>query len=223
MPAASGKFITLEGGEGTGKSTQSRLLSTALQQHGLEVVLTREPGGAPGAELIRKLLVEGDHARWDVMTEALLLFAARRTHLRETIIPALTRGDWVICDRFSDSTLAYQGDAGGLGHAVLKRLAAIALGADSPVPHLTLVMDIPAELGLARAKLRGDAENRFESLGLAFHQRLRDSFLRIARQEPDRCSLIDAAPDPETVAKAIFAAVSSRLGQGWAETGSGDG
>jgi dTMP kinase len=212
MAPSRGKFITLEGGEGTGKSTQARLLQSALQQRGLEVVLTREPGGAPGAEFIRKLLVEGDAARWDAMSEALLLFAARRVHLRETIVPALDRGDWVICDRFTDSTFAYQGDAGGLGRATIERLAAIALDADSPVPDVTLVLDIPVAQGLARAQARGDVENRFESLGAAFHQRLRDSFLQIARREPARCILIDAAPAPEAVARAIIAALTSRLG-----------
>ncbi len=212
MAPSRGKFITLEGGEGTGKSTQSRLLQATLQQRGFGVVLTREPGGAPGAESIRTLLVEGDGARWDAMSEALLLFAARRAHLRETIIPALNRGDWVICDRFTDSTFAYQGEAGGLGRATIERLAAIALDADSPVPDLTLVLDIPVEQGLARAHLRGGAENRFESLGTAFHQRLRDSFLQITKREPARCVLIDAAPAPEVVAGAIFAALTSRLG-----------
>lgn len=212
MPSSPGKFITLEGGEGTGKSTQARLLQAALRQRGLEVALTREPGGAPGAELIRKLLVEGDAARWDAMSEALLLFAARRVHLRETIIPALNRGEWVVCDRFTDSTFAYQGDAGGLGRGVIERLSAIALGKDSPVPDVTLVLDIPVELGLARANSRGGAENRFESLGTEFHQRLRDSFLQIAKSEPVRCALIDATPAPEVVADAIIAVLASRLG-----------
>ncbi|MEQ1890214.1 MAG: dTMP kinase [Alphaproteobacteria bacterium] len=212
MPSSPGKFITLEGGEGAGKSTQARLLLTALQQRGFGVVLTREPGGAPGAELIRKLLVEGEAARWDAMSEALLLFAARRGHLRETIVPALGRGDWVICDRFTDSTFAYQGDAGGLGRETIERLAALALDADSPAPDVTLVLDIPVELGLSRAQLRGGAENRFESLDAAFHQRLRDSFLQIAAREPARCVLIDAAAPPDSVANAILAALSSRLG-----------
>lgn len=212
MPPSRGKFITFEGGEGTGKSTQARLLQAALQQRGLGVALTREPGGAPGAELIRKLLVEGEAARWDAMSEALLLFAARRAHLRETIIPALNRGEWVICDRFTDSTFAYQGDAGGLGRDVIARLAEIALDADTPSPDITIILDIPVELGLARAHLRGGPENRFESLGAEFHQRLRDSFLQIAKREPGRCVLIDAAPPPEAVAGAILAVLSSRLG-----------
>lgn len=212
MPSAAGKFITFEGGEGTGKSTQARLLHASLIKRGTGVVLTREPGGAPGAELIRKLLVEGESPRWDAMSQALLLFAARRVHLRETIIPALQRREWVICDRFTDSTFAYQGDAGGLGRAVIARLAAIALDADSPTPDLTLVLDIPPALGLARAALRGGTENRFESLGLAFHERLRESFREIAEREPLRCVLIDAVPPPEHVAIAVWAAVSSRLG-----------
>ena len=212
MVPSPGKFITLEGGEGTGKSTQTRLLRDALQQRGLGVVLTREPGGAPGAESIRKLLVEGHAARWDAMSEALLLFAARRNHLRETIVPALARGDWVICDRFTDSTYAYQGDAGGLGRATIARLAEIALGTDSPQPDITLVLDLPVDAGLARAAARGGAENRFESLGAEFHQKLRDSFLQIAKREPARCVLIDAAPRPETVAAAILSVISSRFG-----------
>lgn len=212
MAPSRAKFITLEGGEGTGKSTQARLLQSAMQQRGLEVVLTREPGGAPGAELIRKLLVEGDGARWDAMSEALLLFAARRVHLRETIVPALNRGDWVICDRFTDSTFAYQGDAGGLGRTAIERLASIALDADSPMPDVTLVLDIPVELGLARATLRGGSENRFESMGMVFHKRLRESYLQIAKRETRRCVVIDAAPAPEHVAAAIWGIVSSRFG-----------
>lgn len=212
MPSSPGKFITLEGGEGTGKSTQARLLQTALQQRGFGVVLTREPGGAPGAELIRKLLVEGEAARWDAMSEALLLFAARRVHLRETIIPALSRGDWVVCDRFTDSTFAYQGDAGGLGREAIEDLAEIALDKDSPAPDVTMILDIPVELGLARANMRGGGENRFESLGADFHQRLRDSFLQIAKREPVRCVLINAAPPPEIVAANILAALVTRIG-----------
>ena len=212
MAPPPGKFITLEGGEGTGKSTQARLLQDALRQRGLTVVLTREPGGSPGAELIRKLLVEGEPGRWDAMSEALLLFAARRAHLRETIIPALQRGEWVVCDRFTDSTYAYQGDAGGLGQAVIQQLSALALDKDSPAPDLTLVLDIPIEAGLARAAQRGGAENRFEKRGADFHRHLRDSFLRIAREQPARCALVDAAPPPELVAQAILSVLTSRFG-----------
>lgn len=212
MTPPPGKFITLEGGEGTGKSTQARLLQDALRQRGLTVVLTREPGGSPGAELIRKLLVEGEPGRWDAMSEALLLFAARRAHLRETIISALQRGEWVVCDRFTDSTYAYQGDAGGLGQAVIQQLSALALDKDSPAPDLTLVLDIPIEAGLARAAQRGGAENRFEKRGADFHQHLRDSFLRIAREQPARCVLVDAAPPPELVAQAILSVLTLRFG-----------
>lgn len=212
MAPSPGKFVTLEGGEGTGKSTQARLLEAALHQRGVNVVLTREPGGSPGAEAIRKLLVEGETAQWDAMSEALLLFAARRSHLSETIIPALTRGDWVICDRFTDSTYAYQGDAGGLGRKLIAQLAALALDANSPIPDLTLMLDIPADVGLARAALRGGGDDRFERLGLEYHQRLRDSFLRTARDEPGRCVLIDAAPPPEAVALAILSVLISRFG-----------
>jgi dTMP kinase len=212
MAPTPGKFITLEGGEGTGKSTQARLLQDALHARGLNVVLTREPGGSPAAELIRKLLVEGEPGRWDAMSEALLLFAARRAHLRETIAPALLRGSWVVCDRFTDSTYAYQGEAGGLGRAVIQQLAALALDKDSPVPDLTLVLDIPMQQGLARAAARGGVENRFEKRDAEFHQRLRDAFLRIAADETARCALIDAAPPPEMVAHAILSVLTSRFG-----------
>ena len=206
-----GRFITFEGGEGSGKSTQARLLAEDLRQRGAEVQLTREPGGAPGAEQIRKLLIEGEGERWDAMEEALLLFAARRAHLRQTIIPALNSGKWVICDRYMDSTRAYQGGARGLGFEFVDRLAAMALEPDSPTPDLTIILDLDVAEGLARAESRGSAENRFELLGVAFHQKLRDSFLRIAENEPDRCVRIDAAPAPEAVADAVRAALAARL------------
>lgn len=211
MPQPHNNFITFEGGEGAGKSTQARLLGEWLRQRGHQVCLTREPGGSPGAEEIRKLLVEGSGARWDAMTEALLLFAARRAHLRETIIPALGRGEVVICDRFSDSTVAYQGVAGGLGRAVIEQLAGLVLDKVSPAPGLTLILDIPVAQGLARAKSRGGTEDRFENLGVEFHQRLRDAYLEIARMEPGRCALIDAVPEPAQVAAAIEAVAAARL------------
>lgn len=211
MPLARGKFITFEGGEGTGKSTQARLLRDALMQRGHAVLLTREPGGSAGAELIRILLVEGDPARWDAMTEALLLFAARRSHLRDTIIPALNRGDWVICDRFTDSTFAYQGGAHGLGFETIGKLAAIAMDADAPQPDATLILDIAVEEGLARAKQRGGPEDRFEKLGMAYHLRLRNSFLEIARNNPQRCALIDATAAVDIVAENILSAIAARF------------
>ncbi|HAK61656.1 MAG TPA: dTMP kinase, partial [Alphaproteobacteria bacterium] len=176
-PSVRGKFITFEGGEGSGKSTQARLLAEALRQSGVDAQLTREPGGSPGAEQIRKLLTEGDGESWDAMEEALLLFAARRAHLRRTIIPALNSGKWVICDRYMDSTRAYQGGARGLGFEVIERLAVMALGPDSPIPDATLILDLDVSEGLARAASRGGRENRFELLGADFHQKLRDAFL----------------------------------------------
>ncbi len=211
MPHSPGKFITLEGGEGSGKTTQAKLLGQALEKRGHKVTLTREPGGSPGAEQIRTLLVEGGPGRWDAMTEALLLFAARRSHLRDTIIPALGRGDIVICDRFTDSTMAYQGIAGGLGRAVIEQLSKIALGDDSPKPDLTLIFDLPVETGLARAQNRGGKDNRFENMGIGFHQQLRNAFQEIARLAPERCVILDAQPTVETVAAQIDAIVAARL------------
>lgn len=211
MPPTQGRFITLEGGEGSGKSTQAKLLGAALMRRGYGVTLTREPGGAPGAELIRKLLVEGGGARWDAMSETLLFLAARRVHLRDTIVPALRRGDLVICDRFMDSTIAYQGIARGLGRANVEQLSALALDANTPKPGLTLIFDLPVAQGLARAKARSGKENRFESLGIEFHQRLRDGYLEIARLDPDRCVVIDALPTPETIAAQIEAIAVARL------------
>ncbi len=205
-----GRFITLEGGEGAGKTTQIARLAAALTSHGRPPLVTREPGGAPGAEAIRQLLVEGDPDRWDAMTEALLNFAARREHLRTTIWPALKRGDWVISDRFADSTMAYQGYGHALGRAVIERLQALAIGDFRP--DLTLVFDLPVTEGLARAVARRGSETRYERMDHAFHERLRDGFLDIARREPERCIVIDATAPVEAVAAAIFTAVADRLG-----------
>lgn len=206
---ARGAFITLEGGEGSGKSTQTRLLCSALAERGIAVVQTREPGGSPEAEAIRTLLVEGATDRWDPMSEALLLFAARREHLRRTIEPALAAGSWVVCDRFGDSTVAYQGYAHGLGAATIAALADIAIG---PVrPDLTLILDLPVEVGLARAKTReAGREDRFERMGAAFHERLRLGFRKIAGQNPDRCRVIDATRSIPAIQAAILDAVVSR-------------
>jgi len=207
--AARGRFITLEGGEGAGKSTQVRLLADALAARGLEVVTTREPGGSPGAEAIRALLVRGDADRWDGLTEALLHYAARRDHLARTIRPALERGAWVVCDRFNDSTLAYQ----GYGHGTdLGRLDALyAMVAEGLAPDLTLVLDLPVAVGLARAGHRGGEEDRYERMGDGFHERLRQGFLTIAAAEPERCAVIDAAAAPPAVHAAILAEVTARL------------
>jgi dTMP kinase len=207
---AQGVFITFEGGEGAGKSTQLRRLKDRLAQSGREVVATREPGGSPGAEAIRALLVQGEADRWSAVTETLLIYAARRDHIERVIAPALARGAWVICDRFADSTRAYQGAAGGTDPAFIGMLETEILGAVRP--HLTLVLDLPASAGLARAEARGDAEGRFEAKGAAFHERLRQAFLDIAAAEPRRCVLIDAAQSPDAVEAAIWDVVSSRLG-----------
>ena len=208
--ATRGRFITLEGGEGTGKSTQVARLAAWLGARGVGVVTTREPGGSPGAEMIRKLLVEGPVERWDGMTEALLHFAARRDHLRSTVWPALDRGTWVVSDRFADSTLAYQGHGHGVERSVLDRLYAVAVGDFRP--DLTLVLDLPIEIGLARAARRRGAETRYESLPADFHARVRAGFLAIARDDPARCAVIDAGADVDATAAAIARTVAERLG-----------
>jgi len=212
--SARGRFITLEGGEGAGKSTQQRRLADWLRRGGREVVETREPGGSPGAEEIRKLLVTGAAGRWDAVTEALLHFAARRDHLRQTIEPALARGSWVVCDRFADSTLAYQGYGHGLGRAPVEALYALVVG--SLKPDLTLVLDLPVAEGLARAQQRNGGgtqqEDRYEQMDLGFHERLRAGFHDIVAREPERCLLIDARGDEDVVAARIQAAVTERLG-----------
>ncbi|MFN4355493.1 dTMP kinase [Parvibaculum sp.] len=207
---ARGRFITLEGGEGAGKSTQIKRLAAKLEAQGIAVVVTREPGGAPGAEAIRELLVQGEPGRWTPRTEALLHFAAREEHLARTIRPVLGRGDWVISDRFVDSTMAYQGVAQGLGAEFIGKLQALVVGKDMPV--LTLVLDIAPEAGLARASGRATpGEDRYERMNLEFHQTLRQAFLNIAKKDPKRCSVIDASQDEDTVAAAIWAIVQARL------------
>jgi len=205
-----GRFITFEGGEGGGKSTQLKLLAETLRDRGGEVVTTREPGGSPGAEEIRKLLVSGDTDRWDATTEMLLHSAARRDHLVKTVWPALARGAWVLCDRFADSTMAYQGYGHGVPRDVIGHLTRLTLG--DFTPNLTLVLDLPEEIGLTRAGGRGGAEDRYERMGDAFHARLRQGFLAIAAAEPDRCAVIDAGGSVETVRAAILAVVETRLG-----------
>jgi len=202
---ARGRFITLEGGEGAGKSTQLRRLAESLRARGLDVVATREPGGSPGAEEIRRLLVTGGAGRWSPVTEALLHFAARRDHLERTVWPALERGAWVLSDRFADSTRAYQGYGQGLDGAFIAKLYTLAVGAFRP--DLTVILDLPPEAGLARALARGAAD-RYEGMDLEFHRRLRDGFLEIAGREPGRCVVVDAAASEDAVAGAVFAAVA---------------
>jgi len=204
-----GRLITLEGGEGAGKSTQLTRLAGSLADRGIRIVTTREPGGAPGSELIRSLLVEGDPDRWDPETEALLHYAARREHLRSTIRPALERGDWVISDRFSDSTMAYQGYGHGLGQDWIARLHTTALGDFQP--DLTLILDLPVEEGLRRAGRRSGDETRYERMDGGFHERMRQGFLAIADSEPKRCVLIDATGSEQTVAGDILRVVTARL------------
>jgi dTMP kinase len=198
-------FITFEGGEGTGKSTQVKLLAEQLRAEGKKVVTTREPGGTPEAEALRALLVSGDISRWSAEAEALLNYAARDSHLANVIRPALADGKTVICDRFMDSTRAYQGFAGGASTFLIDELERSIVGTARPA--LTLVFDLDPRLGLGRAKLRGDpVEDRYERKGLAFHQRLRDGFLAIAKSEPNRCKLIDASQSIEDVAHQVWQA-----------------
>lgn len=201
--AGKGLFISFEGIDGCGKSTQSRLLAERLRRAGTEVVLTREPGGAPGAEQIRKLLVEGETDRWSPETEILLFTAARRDHWECTIAPALARGATVITDRFVDSTRVYQGTTRGDLVGLVDELHRLMIGIE---PDLTFVIDMSPEAALARANARNGDEDRFETFGTGFQSRLRDGFIALARRAPDRVRLIDGDGDPDTVADRIDAA-----------------
>lgn len=205
-----GYFITFEGGEGSGKSTQIRRLAERLKAAGgREVVLTREPGGTPGGEEIRDLILNGAVDRWSPVSEALLMSAARRDHLERVIRPALARGAVVLCDRFADSTRAYQGRGGAVDPGLIDALETYVV--EGTRPHLTLILDLPTAEGLQRAGARG-GEARFESKGMAFHQNLRAAYLAIAQAEPGRCQVIDASGSQEAVAAAIDAALAQRLG-----------
>lgn len=203
-----GSFISFEGGEGAGKSTQIRRLAERLSAAGHDVVVTREPGGSPGAEAIRDLLVNGAADRWSPVTETLLMYASRRDHLERVIRPALAQGKVVLCDRFADSTRAYQGAGGDAPASLIAALEDHVL--NGTIPTLTLILDLPAEVGLSRAEARGGAA-RFESKGLDFHQRLRAGYLEIARREPERCVVIDADAELDAVTAAIVDAVTQRL------------
>lgn len=205
-----GRFITFEGGEGAGKSTQVRRLSERLGALGIDVVATREPGGSPGAEIVRHLLLSGAAKPLGPLAEAALFAAARADHLDVTIRPSLDRGSWVISDRFSDSTRVYQGALGNVDPKLIAALEAVTVG--ETTPDLTVVLDVPADEGLARATARsGAGADRFESESLNFHRHLRDAFRDLALREPERCVLIDGRQDPDTVAEAIWSAVASRL------------
>jgi dTMP kinase len=210
-PSASqhaGLFITLEGGEGVGKSTQSRRLKEFLEGRGREVVLTREPGGTPEAERVRDLLAQRDGGHWTPMAECLLLFAARQMHVETLIKPSVSAGKIVICDRFTDSTRAYQGYGYGFSHEVIEQLNMISIGGYSP--DITLILDLPVELGLERSFAQKEksigreaTEDRFERMDKSFHEKLRQGFLDIAQENPARCKVIDATQSPDVIFDSI--------------------
>jgi len=203
-----GIFVTFEGGEGSGKSTQLKLLADALTAQGQRVVQTREPGGTPEAEALRALLVNGDTGRWTAEAEALLNYAARSSHLQKIIRPALASGQTVLCDRFMDSTRAYQGYAGGCDMRLLDALETSIVAETRP--NLTLIFDLDPADGLARAKTRNDGyEDRYERKGIAFHQALRRGFLKIAEGDPARCRVIDATASVEAVAERVQKALGA--------------
>jgi dTMP kinase len=209
---AKGRFITLEGGEGAGKSVQAKRLEERLAGLGLSVIRTREPGGSPGAEALREAILSGFGADFGPAGQALMFAAARVDHLEKTILPALARGAWVVSDRFADSTRAYQGVAGDLPQDFIASLERLTVGATRP--DLTLILDLAPGVGLERAAKRRQGKggaDRFESEGLAFHQTLRRAFLEIAAAEPGRCALVDAGGSEAEVAAAIWSAVETRL------------
>lgn len=213
QPAApKGRFITLEGGEGAGKSTQAALLADALRSVGIAVVGTREPGGTEGAEAIRTLLMHAPDQRWSAVSEVLLHYAARREHLDKVILPMLGRGTWVVCDRFADSTMAYQGYGLGCDRQMIRALHQLVCG--SFRPDLTLVLDVDPGLGRVRTAGRGQASDRYERLDDAFHAQVRAGFLAIAAAEPERCAVIAATGTVAEVADQIRRTVAERLQMG---------
>lgn len=205
----SGCFITFEGGEGSGKSTQVKRLVDRLRIQGLEVVETREPGGSPGAEAIRQVLLSGAAKALGPEAEAMLFAAARSDHVENMIRPALERGAWVVCDRFHDSTRVYQGVLGNVDPKLINALERITVG--DMKPDLTIVLDVPVETGLARTKTRGHAADRFEAEDPEYHNWLRIAYRKLAENEPDRCVIIDASPNPDAVAVKIWMIVAERL------------
>ena len=204
-----GRLVTFEGGEGAGKSTQIERLAATLRAAGLDPLVTREPGGTPGAEQIRRLLVEGAPDRWLPLGETLLLLAARYDHVARRIAPALADGRWVLCDRFMDSTRVYQGVAGGVGEETIDRLHAIVLG--DLRPDLTVILDVPVATGLGRRQ-EAVGGQRYERMSSAFHERVRSGFLALARAELERCVVVDATRAADTVADEIRALVVRRFG-----------
>lgn len=206
-----GRFITFEGGEGAGKSTQAALLAERLRERGIDVDVTREPGGSAGAEVIRYVLLSGAAKPLGPEIETMLFAAARDEHLNDKIRPALARGRWVICDRFADSTRVYQGALGHVDPRFIRALERLTVGRTKP--SLTFVLDLPPELGLRRAGARrGNAlVDRFEQEGLEFHEKLRDAYRQIAQEEPERCVLIDATEEADFIADQIWRIVEERL------------
>jgi dTMP kinase len=204
-----GVFITLEGGEGAGKSTQLKLLEERLVTHEINIVRTREPGGVPSAETIRDLLINGETDKWLPLTETLLHFAARHEHISRLVQPALDRGQWVLCDRFADSTTAYQGYAQNIDLETIATLYGLAVG--NLEPNLTIILDLPVEIGLERAEDRGLGGTRYEKMGIEFHKRLRDGFLQIAANNLHRCSIVDATQSIEEISENIMALVQERF------------
>ncbi|MBK8009355.1 MAG: dTMP kinase [Rhizobiales bacterium] len=204
-----GRFITFEGGEGSGKSTQVALLAERLRMRGIEVVTTREPGGSPGAEAMRLLLLSGVVKPLGPTAETMIFAAARDDHVQTTILPALTGGEWVLCDRFIDSTRIYQGVLGNVDRRIIRALERATVG--DVMPDLTFIMDVPVEVGFERVAGRGQVKDRFESEETDFHVQLREAFLDLARDEPERCIVVDASQTPERVASRIWLAVVDRL------------
>lgn len=197
-------FISFEGIDGSGKSTQARRLAETLRQNGRQVVLTREPGGSPGAEEIRRLLVEGGNERWSPETELLLFTAARRDHVERVIKPAMARGDWVITDRFADSSRVYQGAARASLRDLVEALHDLTIRLE---PDLTFLIDLDPAISLGRGRARGGIEDRFEGMGLTFQQRLRDGFLALAAEAPQRIRVIDGSGSEDEVAARVLAAL----------------
>lgn len=211
QPSDKARFITIEGGEGTGKSTQIRFLMQRLEEHGITAKRTREPGGSDGAERIRSLILEAGQKRFDALTETLLFFAARNDHLEHVIRPAIDAGTWIVCDRFADSTRVYQGCMGTIDFETLDHLEALVIVETKP--DLTLILDLPAEIGLARANARRGtmAADGFEAESIDFHRGLRQCYLDLAERDPKRCVIVDASGDESEVATKIWQVVSHRF------------
>ncbi len=210
MTGKGAQFISFEGGEGAGKSTQIKRLAARLRAHGQEVVTAREPGGTPDAEALRSLVLGGAPGRWSPREEMLLMYAARAQLVRTVIRPALERGAWVLCDRFADSTLVYQGLAGGVPVADVRALHRLVLGDFNP--GLTFILDLEPDQGMQRVHSRAEALNQFEQRDTQFYEKAREAYLRLAREEPERCVVIDAARPPDAVEAQIVDAIQARTG-----------